>query len=46
MGDTSLWAEWLYPVGADGRFGGGDMLGAEKEGDGCALVFGADSTYD
>jgi hypothetical protein len=41
-----LCAEGLYPVGAEGRLGGGDMLCAEKVGDGCALVLGADSTYD
>ena len=35
----------VYPVGTAGRLGGGDTLGAEKLGDGCASVLGADSTY-
>jgi hypothetical protein len=35
-----------YPVGADGRFGGGgETFDAEKAGEGCADVLGADSTY-
>jgi hypothetical protein len=36
---------WVYPVGTEGRLGGGETFGAEYVGDGCALVFGAVSTY-
>jgi hypothetical protein len=45
MGDTSLCEPCVYPVGTEGRLGGGETFGAEKVGDGCALVFGAVSTY-
>ena len=46
MGETSLCDDCVYPVGAEGRFGGGgDTLDAEKVGDGRVEVLGADSTY-
>lgn len=45
MGDTSLCDVCVYPVGAEGRLGGGgDTGGAERLGEGCTEVSGADST--
>jgi len=45
IGDTSLCDDWVYPVGAEGRLGGGgDTWRAEKLGDGWVEVFGAVST--
>jgi hypothetical protein len=44
IGDTSLCDDCVYPVGAEGRFGGGDTRRGEKLGEGCTDVFGADST--